>query len=241
MATHHNHNHNIISTGRGGAGNMIEAKVSAATSVGTGTSIGGMHSDTIDSAANEVILTQEEWEAYSKSKSGMRRGSSKGNQHRMNTLSEAKIDEEIEKGREKEKERGKGDDIDRGGGVDHSVFASSGRGGVGNMTKTSRPLTAKVTADTSGMELSPVFSTGRGGAGNIFKTRSHGAVKAPNIQDEVSPVHSGIPPKGFSKKIGNNNNNNNNIENGDDEVVLDALAREKKGNRIMSRLRGLFK
>ncbi|TID30835.1 hypothetical protein CANINC_000571 [Pichia inconspicua] len=248
----------MLSTGRGGAGNMIEAKVSAATSVGTRTSTVNSDGELVvgeggggggSAAANEVILTEEEWEQYLKGKG---KGKSKSKLiAKMNRRGSGvgKIDEE----------KGGDGDGDNDNNVteigEHPVIASSGRGGVGNMTKMSRQPSAHVIHEDeeTGNELSPVFSTGRGGAGNIYKTKGKGKgkgkgngkgkvkVKAPRIEDELSPIHSGIRYR----------NGDRTETSGDDgvDVVLDAADSDgvderklvgRKGG-IFGKLKSLFK
>lgn len=237
------HHHMLVSTGRGGAGNMIEAKVSAATSVGTKSSAVNSDGELVieggvggggSSAANEVILTEEEWEQYMRGKG---KGKGKVKKMRRGSGSVSKIDEDT--------------DGEAVGIMEHPVFASSGRGGVGNMTKTARAPSAHVIHEDeeNKNELSPVFSTGRGGAGNIYTTLSRGKagknekgkvkVKAPRIEDELSPIHSGI---GYRNETGG-------IE--DVDVVLDVentgndkkSSNGKRGGRggVLGKLKGLFR
>lgn len=203
------HHHNLMSTGRGGAGNMIEAKISAATSIGTRTSAVNSDGELVDGSANEIILTQDEWEHYAKGKAGkkvMRRGSSKG-------VVIPKIDEDHER-----------EEVGNPSGL---IFASSGRGGVGNMTKTNRQPSAHIISEKEEnmQELSPIFSTGRGGAGNIYKTRSHSGVKVPRIDTELSPLHSGIREGEVSNA----------------DIVLDATDRSAGRKGLLGRLKGFFK
>jgi hypothetical protein len=203
----------VVSTGRGGAGNMItptRSKSSAnSRSVNMGmnhrrNSNGNSNSNSngngvaTDDSANEVIMTQEEWEKYRASHTnghtnshnhghghGPGYGQSHGKSHHDIIL-------------EAEEKRFHHD-------KDGKIVASSGRGGAGNIGKFDHIPSALVgenneTGNSSHlrgndneMELSPVFSTGRGGAGNMHYMNNNQRKKK-KIEDELteqlSPLHS---------------------------------------------------
>lgn len=161
----HTHTHNnyrmsaAISTGRGGAGNMISSSHSHCNHGGD------MIMDPED-AANEVIMTQEEFNRYNNNS--------------------------LDKYNEREKEKAMDDGAyyhDKDG----KILASVGRGGMGNIGKFDKKPSALVDSENQEIELSPVFTTGRGGAGNIYRTKSGTKTKIPievELTDQLSPLHS---------------------------------------------------
>lgn len=148
--------HTVVSTGRGGAGNMISSQ--------------GVN------AANEVIMTEEEWKKYQQNGGGGGVGTKdyKGRRgmQEQPTISEEKTYNHDRQGR---------------------IIASSGRGGAGNIAKYDKLPSPKIQPESQEIELSPVFSTGRGGAGNIHRTKSNTKTKInleSEIEDQLSPLHS---------------------------------------------------
>lgn len=199
----------VISTGRGGAGNMIAGPGS--NHIDTGGGGGGV----LDNSANEIIMTQEEWDKLNQKK---------GNKLK-NKLTEPPIAE------------GKSYHHDKDG----KIFATSGRGGAGNIAKFDRVPSAKVESETQEIEISPIFSTGRGGAGNIYRTKSKTKTKIPletELSDQLSPLHSNKSGKSIrSNKSGlnmssvvENDNNNNNNQN-----------KVERNNGFMKKIRKFFK
>lgn len=142
----------VISTGRGGAGNM--------------TSSHGVN------AANEVIITEEEWKSYQHNGNGGKDNRIKKPLQEQPTIDEERTYHHDRQGR---------------------IIASSGRGGAGNIAKYDKLPSPKIQPESQEIELSPVFSTGRGGAGNIYKTKSRTKTKINlenEITDQLSPFHS---------------------------------------------------
>ena len=201
----------VVSTGRGGAGNMItptRSKSSAnSRSVNMGmnhrrNSNGNSNSNSngngvaTDDSANEVIMTQEEWEKYRSSHTNSHNhGHSHGNGHGHGQSHGKSHHDIILEAEEKRFHHDK----------DGKIVASSGRGGAGNIGKFDHIPSALVgenneTGNSSHlrgndneMELSPVFSTGRGGAGNMHYMNNNQRKKK-KIEDELteqlSPLHS---------------------------------------------------
>lgn len=173
----------VVSTGRGGAGNMVGNRVEA-------------------DKADEVIMTEEEFKRYNSSHhlnrhqhqhqhhhydhhhdkgdghdhSGSNSHGTVG--HKPNKVYEPTIDED------------KTYHHDATG----KIYASSGRGGAGNITKFEKPPSALVQdGERQEIGLSPVFSTGRGGAGNIHKADRATKTKVTlesELSEQLSPIHS---------------------------------------------------
>lgn len=172
----------VVSTGRGGAGNMIRGD----------SSHGGSNSDAAN-AANEVIMTQDEWDQYNHSQNedvnrikkilshnAPNKRSQQGQQDTP-TIDEQRMYHHDDKGR---------------------IIASSGRGGAGNINAYDKlPSSPRIKPEQEEMELSPVFSTGRGGAGNIYKSKTKTKTKI-NLETELtgqlSPLHSNKSSKSTS-------------------------------------------
>ncbi|KAG0679212.1 hypothetical protein C6P42_000199 [Pichia californica] len=162
--------HNVISTGRGGAGNMFS-------------------SNDVNNSANEIIMTQEEFERY--------------NNNGSNDIKKENIIEESHHLIEEDKMY----NHDKKG----HIIASSGRGGAGNIGKFDKLPSPKVKSDLQEIELSPVFSTGRGGVGNIYKTKSQAKTKinlTNEIDDQLSPLHSNRSNKSTCSNRRNSDSNN---------------------------------
>lgn len=175
--------HAVVSTGRGGAGNMIRGD----------NNHGGSNIDAAN-AANEVIMTQDEWDKYNHSQSEDVNRIKKvlsHNAHHKRTQQQGQQDTPTID----EKRMYHHDDKGR-------IIASSGRGGAGNINVYDKlPSSPRIKPEQEEMELSPVFSTGRGGAGNIYKTKSKTKTKI-NLETELtgqlSPLHSNKSSKSAS-------------------------------------------
>ncbi|QPG74148.1 hypothetical protein FOA43_001472 [Brettanomyces nanus] len=154
----------VFSTGRGGAGNMINIS-------------------TAREAENEIVLSEE--------------------QNERQQRSSYKADKE------------------------GNYTVSSGRGGAGNITKVKNLPSPKFEPKKSRDEkkedddddtdqLRPVYSIGRGGAGNMVRnTKANN--RSPNLQSTtinedidngISPVHSGASDRGLMDTLTENQNSN---------------------------------
>ena len=197
----------VVSTGRGGAGNMITPTRSKSSANSRSVNMGMNHRRNsnsnsngngvaTDDSANEVIMTQEEWEKYRSSHTnGHNHGHGHGNGHGHGQSHGKSHHDIILEAEEKRFHHDK----------DGKIVASSGRGGAGNIGKFDHIPSALVgenneTGNSSHlrgndneMELSPVFSTGRGGAGNMHYMNNNQRKKK-KIEDELteqlSPLHS---------------------------------------------------
>jgi hypothetical protein len=88
-------------------------------------------------------------------------------------------------------------------------YYATGRGGAGNIQKTSQELKPTVVDQGAGTPtlLQPVFSTGRGGAGNMYKNTDPKIARLlqdvdPDPEDHITPVISGSNGHNNNMSIG---------------------------------------
>lgn len=173
----------------------------------------------IDDSANEVIMTQEEFDRFNSKCNNHHHGLHNHGYHGKRSNCGKIVEPVITEGKTYHHDK------------NGKIFASSGRGGAGNIAKFDKVPTAKIESEKQEIELSPVFSTGRGGAGNIYRTKSHTKTKIPlntEITDQLSPLH--------SNRSGKSGKSSRSTEN-----PIEPIHETKESNKFMKKFKSMFK